>query len=187
MAAPTTTVVSSTDSGTSESAFARQAEAEVQAKLRRLLLAVEEAHLLDLLIGLVEQRAQVGTVLVDLLNGEDNRAGIRNLEGQLMLLASVSPDIVAPIVDGMAAGARRASEAMQAKDADRPLGVGGVWHALHEPDVNLGMRAMIGFFGGFGSAWRAAAEERRSFTQPVSGAPMPASMHTPGPGRRESQ
>ncbi|MDA8343848.1 MAG: DUF1641 domain-containing protein [Thermaerobacter sp.] len=184
MAAPTTKVASSTEESATllDARIAAQAEEEAMHKGRRLLAALDDARILDLLLGLVEQRAEAGGVVVDLLNSEENRSGIRNLEGQMMLLASISPDLVAPLVHGMAAGAERASEAMHAKDADRPLGLGGLWHALHEPDVNTGMRAMIGFFGGFGAAWREAAEQDTSFTRPTAGQRIPARDRTPGPG-----
>lgn len=180
MAAPTTKIAFSTEGRE----VRPEAPLEEQAlrKARRLLAALDDARVLDLLLGIVEQRAEVAGVVVDLLNGRANRDGLRNLEGQMMLLASIPPDAISPIVHGLLAGSERASEAMQAKDADRPLGVSGVWHALHEPDVNLGMRAMIGFFGGFGAAWREVSEHSPSLTRPMPGEPVPAQHRAPGPG-----
>lgn len=175
MAEPTATITWSTELKDPETA-----EREALAKARRLLVALDESRLLDLLLGLVEERVEVGSVVVDLLGTPANEKGMRNLAGLVMLLARIPPDTLAPFVDGMEAATRRVSETMREEGADRPLGIGGAWALLKDPDVSRGVRALTAFFAAVGGTWREAARKDEEVLPP-GGGHIPAAHQTPGP------
>lgn len=177
MAEPTATVTWSTDLKDPR----LQKEEEALAKARRLLVAMDEARLLDLTLGLVEERVAVGSVIVDLLGTPANQQGLRNLAGLVMLLARITPESLVPFVDGMEAATRRVARTMRESGADRPLGIGGVWALLKDPDVSRGVRALTAFFAAVGSAWSEAAQKDDRVLPPTGGH-IPVAHKTPGPG-----
>ncbi len=114
--------------------------------LLELVRRLDERGVLRFSAGLLGEEDRVVEVLTERLPAADVRKAVRNLELLVRAFRDLDPTTLAPLA-GAVPGALDAARAAQ---EDRPLGWLDVVSALRDPEVNRGLRMVLGFLRGMG-------------------------------------
>ncbi len=123
--------------------------AESAAAIRELLELVrllDERGVLRFSSDLLREEDRVVAVLTDRLSAGDVRRAIRNLEVLVKTFRDLDPGTLGALARGMPAALSEAHRA----ERDRPMGIFEIVSTLRDPEVNRGVRMVLGFLRGIG-------------------------------------
>jgi uncharacterized protein YjgD (DUF1641 family) len=136
--------------GTPTELLANDLEGSVESlrSFLELLRLLDERGLLRFSTGLLKEEEHVISVLTERLEPGEVRATLRNVEVLVRAFRDVDPETLR----GLASGVPRALEEAHRAQEDRPVGWLEVMSTLRDPDVNRGVRMVLGFLRGIGQA-----------------------------------
>ncbi len=117
-----------------------------------LVRALDEHGLLRLATDVVTEEDRVLAVLTERVPADTVRRAGENLRALLSGLRDLDPDTVAVLAAALPRGLREARKA----ERDRAIGWLELATTLRDPDVNRGLRMLLGFLRGVGRAGPAA-------------------------------
>jgi uncharacterized protein YjgD (DUF1641 family) len=113
-----------------------------------LLRLLDERGWLRFSTDLLKEEEHVLSVLTERVGPGEVRRTLRNVE----VLVEAFRDVDPATLKALAAGVPRALDQAHRAQADRPVGWLEVASALRDPDVNRGVRMVLGFLRGIGEA-----------------------------------
>ncbi len=122
------------------------ASAESIRELLALVRLLEERGVLRFSSDLLRSQDRVIEVLTDRIDPATLGRSLRNLEVLLHAFERLDPATLAALAGGVPAALEEARRA----EADRPMGLLEIATTLRDPEVNRGVRMMLGFLRGIG-------------------------------------
>jgi uncharacterized protein YjgD (DUF1641 family) len=116
-------------------------------ELLELVRLLDERGLLRFASDLLREEDRVVAVLSDRVPPDGVRRAMRNLE----VLVKTFRDIDPKTLDALARGVPGALEAARRAQGDEPLGILAILRVLRDPEVNRGVRMVLGFLRGIGA------------------------------------
>ncbi|SFU91462.1 DUF1641 domain-containing protein [Alicyclobacillus macrosporangiidus] len=121
----------------------------------RLLQAMHDREVLQLLTALFVRGDRVLGILAEQLDGPGTATGLRNLSLAVSSLGQLDSDALARVLGGVAGGLEAAAHAAAAA---RPAGVFELLRQLKDPDVAAGLAAGLALLKAVGRALRNPAQ-----------------------------
>jgi uncharacterized protein YjgD (DUF1641 family) len=119
-------------------------------ELLELVRLLDERGWLRFASDLLRAEDRVVAVVTDRVDPADIKRVAQNLELMYRTLRSVDPKLFAEFMNGVPGGVKEARRAR----SDSTLGFLEIVGALRDPEVNLGVRMMLGFLRGIGQSAR---------------------------------
>ena len=154
MARPTRKIVYKQQLGEVQGTSQQELELPITESLSELLAVAQKLHekgFLRMLSTLLDKSGDVSRAFIDWMSEPDNVRFIRNAA----LLYGVLKDVDSEKLRRFAFGLNKALEVASAEmEKEKKVGMVGLVKALNDPDVNRGVRAMVGLLKGLGEASR---------------------------------
>jgi uncharacterized protein YjgD (DUF1641 family) len=125
-----------------------EASAESLRQLLELVRLLDERGLLRFSTDLLREEDRVIEVLSERFRPEDLRRAVANLEVVVRTFRDIDPRTLGEIARAVPAALVEAHRA----ESDAPMGLFEMLSVLREPDVNRGVRMVLGFLRGVGRA-----------------------------------
>ncbi len=122
------------------------ASAEAIRQLLELVRLLDERGVLRFSSDLLREEDRVVAVLTDRLSARDVRRAVRNLEVLVKTFRDLDPGTLGALARGVPTALTEAHRA----ERDRPMGIFEIVSTLRDPEVNRGVRMVLGFLRGIG-------------------------------------
>jgi uncharacterized protein YjgD (DUF1641 family) len=125
-----------------------EASRESIREMLELIRLLDERGLLRFSTDLLREEDRVLEVVASRFPPAEVRRAVRNLEVLVQTLRDVDPSTLQALARGIPAGLDEARRA----EPDRTIGILAILSALKDPEVNRGVRMILGFLKGVGRA-----------------------------------
>jgi|GEM_PF-3097165 len=122
------------------------ASSESLRALLELLQLLDERGILRFTTDLLREEERVLEVVSERFRPEDLRRAVRNLEVLLRTFRDLDPGTLGALAHDVPAALEEAHRA----ERDRPIGIFEIVSTLRDPEVNRGVRMVLGFLRGIG-------------------------------------
>jgi uncharacterized protein YjgD (DUF1641 family) len=121
----------------------------------KLLQAMHDRGVLELLVAVFERGDRVLQKLVDLAAQPGTTQALKNLAVAMEMWSRLDSEDIQKLGHGVSAGFAHAAEGASPK----PLSIFELMRELKDPDVSAAVRAVLAFLKGFGQALREAEQK----------------------------
>lgn len=124
---------------------------EHQESLDAFLNFVETLHtsgVLSFMQGMLEAREPIGEIVMNKLNTDPNKNGMKNMIQMVMATGQFEPAQIARMVSAFSEGSKEAGDIIKNPDSDKPLGFFALFSLFKEPAIARTIRASVGFLRG---------------------------------------
>lgn len=122
--------------------------ADALRQVLELLRLLDERGFLRFSVDLLREEDRVVEVVSTRFRPEDLRRAVANLEVLVRTFRDIDPGTLGALARGVPAALQESRRA----EGDRPMGLFEIASALRDPEVNRGVRMVLGFLRGIGRA-----------------------------------
>jgi uncharacterized protein YjgD (DUF1641 family) len=121
--------------------------ADALRQLLELVRMLDERGFLRFSADLLREEDRVVEVVSTRFRPEDLRRSVANLEVLVRTFRDIDPETLGALAKGVPAALKESRRS----ESDRPMGLFEIASALRDPDVNRGVRMVLGFLRGIGT------------------------------------